>query len=117
MYSDELLKRLASELSGILETAVLLWMHDPVGRDAIVIRQVLLANVTNLDATTEVIGSRTPSQIQVIKQTYNSKFGVFLEQDIEGHSSGDHQNSCLHMSFIFCFGVYQFSVECPGELE
>ena len=78
-------------LSLIFQTAVLLWMHDPAGRDAIVIRQALLADVTSLDAATDVIGSRTPSQIQVIKQIYHSKFGVFLEQDIEGHTTGDHQ--------------------------
>ncbi|XP_022766562.1 annexin D5-like [Durio zibethinus] len=95
MYSDDLLKRLASELSGKLEKAVLLWMHDPAGRDAIVIRQAFLADVTNLDAATEVICSRTPSQIQLIKQIYHSKFGVFLEQDIEGHTSGDHKKLLL----------------------
>lgn len=66
-------------------------MHDPAGRDAIVIRQALLADVTNLNGATEVICSRTPSQIQLIKQNYHSKFGVFLEQDIEGHTSGDHK--------------------------
>ncbi|XVF12233.1 hypothetical protein REPUB_Repub08aG0097500 [Reevesia pubescens] len=95
MYSDDLLKRLASELSGKLEKAVLLWMHDPAGRDAIVIRQAFLADVTNLVAATEVICSRTPSQIQLIKQIYHSKFGVFLEQDIEGHTSGDHKKLLL----------------------
>ncbi|XP_039050553.1 annexin D5-like [Hibiscus syriacus] len=95
MYSEDLLKRLVSELHGKLETAVLLWMHDPAGRDAIVIRQGLLPDVTNLDAATEVICSRTPSQIQTIKQIYQSKFGVFLEQDIERHTSGDHKKLLL----------------------
>ncbi|TYI66001.1 hypothetical protein E1A91_D09G194500v1 [Gossypium mustelinum] len=93
MYSEDLLKRLVSELRGKLETAVLLWMHDPAGRDAIVIRQALLPDLTNLDAATEVICSRTPSQIQLIKQNYQAKFGVFLEQDIERHTSGDHKKA------------------------
>lgn len=78
-------------LSLIFQTAVLLWMHDPAGRDAIVIRQALLPDTINLDAATEVICSRTPSQIQLIKQNYQAKFGVFLEQDIEKHTSGDHK--------------------------
>ncbi|MBA0800919.1 hypothetical protein Gohar_011324 [Gossypium harknessii] len=95
MYSEDLLKRLVSELRGKLETAVLLWMHDPAGRDAIVIRQALLPDLTNLDAATEVICSRTPSQIQLIKQNYQAKFGVFLEQDIERHTSGDHKKLLL----------------------
>ncbi|MBA0558625.1 hypothetical protein Golob_015637 [Gossypium lobatum] len=70
-------------------------MHDPAGRDAVVIRQALLPDLTNLDAATEVICSRTPSQIQLIKQNYQAKFGVFLEQDIERHTSGDHKKLLL----------------------
>ncbi|KHG29092.1 Annexin D5 -like protein [Gossypium arboreum] len=75
MYSEDLLKRLVSELRGKLEA--------------------LLPDLTNLDAATEVICSRTPSQIQLIKQNYQAKFGVFLEQDIERHTSGDHKKLLL----------------------
>lgn len=95
MYSDDLLKRLASELTGKLETSVLLWMHDPVGRDAIIVKQALSAETKNLQAATEVICSRTPSQIQCFKQIYHSKFGVPLEFDIEGQASGDHKKLLL----------------------
>uniref|UniRef100_A0A2N9FCL4 Annexin n=1 Tax=Fagus sylvatica TaxID=28930 RepID=A0A2N9FCL4_FAGSY len=56
MYSDDLLKRLASELTGKLETSVLLWMHDPVGRDAIIVKQALSAETKNLQAATEASG-------------------------------------------------------------
>ncbi|PKI53471.1 hypothetical protein CRG98_026161 [Punica granatum] len=89
IYAEDLLKRLASELSGKLETAVLLWMHDPAGRDAITVRQAFTASVVNLRAATEVICSRTPSQIQVFKQHYYSKFGVHLEHDIESYTNED----------------------------
>ncbi|XVF53749.1 hypothetical protein PTKIN_Ptkin05aG0123900 [Pterospermum kingtungense] len=95
MYSEELVKRLASELSGKLERAVLLWMLDPAERDATVIRQSFLADVTDLGGATEVICSRTPSQIQLIKQIYHSKFGVLLEEDIEGATAGDHMKLLL----------------------
>ncbi|XP_039060518.1 annexin D5-like [Hibiscus syriacus] len=91
LYSEDLLKRLASELHGRLETAMLMWMHDPVGRDAIVIRKGLLPAVIDLCAATEVICSRTPSQIQLIKETYQYKFGVSIEQDIGKHTSGHHK--------------------------
>ncbi|KAE8675513.1 Annexin 5 isoform 3 [Hibiscus syriacus] len=91
MYSEDLLKRLVSELSGKLETAVLLWMHDPAERDATVIRQAFLSDVTNIAGATEVICSRTPSQIQLIKQIYHSKFGILLEEDVAVRTSGDHQ--------------------------
>ncbi|EOY21505.1 Annexin 5 isoform 3 [Theobroma cacao] len=119
MYSDDLSKRLASELSGKLEvpifTAVLLWMHDPAGRDAIVIRQALLADVTNLNGATEVICSRTPSQIQLIKQNYHSKFGVFLEQDIEGHTSGDHKK--LLLAYVSTFRYEGLEVDREMALK
>ncbi|XP_004513341.1 annexin D5-like [Cicer arietinum] len=93
-YSEELSKRLASELTGKLETAVLLWMHDPAGRDAEIIRKSLIVD-RNLEAATEVICSRTPSQLQFLKQLYHSKFGVYLEHEIELNTSGDHQKILL----------------------
>lgn len=95
MYSEELLKRLSKELSGKLETVVLLWMHDLPGRDAIIVRQALTSDTLNLEAATEVICSRTPSQIQVFKQHYHAKFGVHLEHDIELRTSGDHKKLLL----------------------
>ncbi|KAJ1438652.1 OST-HTH/LOTUS domain [Sesbania bispinosa] len=94
IYSEELSKRLASELSGKLETAVLLWMHDPAARDATIIRESLIVN-RNLESATEVICSRTPSQLQYLKQIYHSKFGVYLEHDIDYNTSGDHQKILL----------------------
>lgn len=73
------------------QTAVLLWMHDLPGRDAIIVRQALIADILNLETATEVICSRTSSQIQVFKQHYYAKFGVHLEHDIELRASGDHK--------------------------
>ncbi|XP_030472929.1 annexin D5 [Syzygium oleosum] len=95
MYSEDIFKRLESELTGKLETAVLLWMHDPAGRDAIVVRQAFMASSTNVQAATEVICSRTPTQIQMFKQHYYSKFGVHLEHEIEKYTSGDHKQLLL----------------------
>ncbi|KNA24109.1 hypothetical protein SOVF_018860 [Spinacia oleracea] len=89
LYSEDLLHRLAKELSGKLETAVLLWMDDPATRDAVVVRECLLAD--DLRGTTEVLCSRTPSQIQTLKQIYHSKFGIHLLHDLEYNSSTDHQ--------------------------
>ncbi|KAI3706315.1 hypothetical protein L6452_23964 [Arctium lappa] len=95
MYSDDILKRLSSELSGKLETAVLLWMHDPAGRDAVILRQAFSQDFINLETATEVICSRTSSQLQTLKQIYHSTFGVYLEHDIELQASGDHKKILL----------------------
>ncbi|KAI3823181.1 hypothetical protein L1987_04613 [Smallanthus sonchifolius] len=95
MYSDDILKRLSSELSGKLETAVLLWMHDPAGRDAVILRQALTGDFINLEAVTEIICSRTSSQLQLLTQIYHSTFGTHLEHDIKYQASGDHQKILL----------------------
>ncbi|KAG8382655.1 hypothetical protein BUALT_Bualt05G0099900 [Buddleja alternifolia] len=54
MYSEELTKRLTSELSGDLRKAVLLWLPDPAGRDATIVRQALSDSV-NLKVATEMM--------------------------------------------------------------
>ncbi|XP_076906139.1 annexin D5-like [Bidens hawaiensis] len=95
MYHEDLLKRLASELSGKLETAVLLWMHDLVERDATILKEALYTGFINLGAVTEVICSRTSSQLQVLKQVYHSNFGTYLEHGIEQQALGDHQKILL----------------------
>lgn len=77
-----------------METAVLLWIHDPAGRDAIILRQSLTV-AKNLETATEVICSRTPSQLQYLRQIYHSKFGAYLEHDIERNTSGDHKKILL----------------------
>ncbi|KAI7749202.1 hypothetical protein M8C21_028257 [Ambrosia artemisiifolia] len=91
MYSEDILKRLSSELSGKLETAVLLWMHDPAGRDAVILKQALTREFLNLEAVTEIICSRTSAQLQTLVQIYHSTFGSHLEHDIKHQASGDHE--------------------------
>ncbi|GKV05263.1 hypothetical protein SLEP1_g17295 [Rubroshorea leprosula] len=90
---DDLSKRLKDELTGNLETAVLLWMHDPAERDAFILREAFLRS--SLGTATEIICSRTPSQIQLIKQNYHKKFGIYLEHDIEAATADDHKKLLL----------------------
>ncbi|KAH7549435.1 hypothetical protein JRO89_XS13G0032200 [Xanthoceras sorbifolium] len=89
------MKRLASELTGDFERAVLLWMQNPAERDATLIRNSLTKDSFNPRPANEVICSRTPSMIQSIKQYYYSKFGATLEQDIGRYTTGDHQKLLL----------------------
>ncbi|KAJ6848765.1 annexin D5 [Iris pallida] len=98
MYSEELTTRLSKELSGDLKRAMLLWILDPAGRDATLVRQALSGDVIDLRAATEVLCSRTPTQIQTIKQTYFARFGVYMENDIQYLTTDDHQK--LLLSYI-----------------
>jgi annexin D len=112
-YSEDLLKRLSSELSGKLENAILLWMHDPATRDAIILKQTLTVS-KNLEATTEVICSRTPSQLQYLRQIYHTRFGVYLDHDIERNASGDHKKVRILLSLLVMLYIYLFmSKHCP----
>ncbi|PIN05575.1 Annexin [Handroanthus impetiginosus] len=98
IYSEDLSKRLSSELSGDVKRAILLWMPDPPLRDATIVRKALTGDVIDLKAATEVICSRTPSQIQHFKQIYHARFHAYLEHDIEYRATGDHKQ--LLLSYI-----------------
>ncbi|XP_062029513.1 annexin D5 [Rosa rugosa] len=93
MYSEDFTKRLSSELSGNTKKALLLWMPDPATRDATIVRHALTGS--DHRAATEVICSRTPSQIALFKQVYSSIFNTHLERDIGLYTSGDLKNLLL----------------------
>ncbi|XP_076897120.1 annexin D5-like [Bidens hawaiensis] len=94
MYSEDLSKRLTKELSGNLKKAMILWIPDPARRDAIVLHEALNTNI-DLKAVTEVICSRTPSQLLHLKHLYVSLCGAYLEHHIESQTSGDHEKLLL----------------------
>ncbi|KAM7484741.1 hypothetical protein LguiA_000750 [Lonicera macranthoides] len=95
IYGDELTHHLSSELGGDLKKAVLLWLQDPVGRDATIVRKVLSGDTIDLKVATEVLCSRTPSQLQQLRGVYLTIFGAYLEHDIESQASGDHKKMLL----------------------
>lgn len=92
---------------GLCQKAVLLWVHDPATRDATIVRQALSGDIVDLKAATEVICSRTPSQLQQFKQIYFSRFGTYLEHDIEYQASGDHKKVIHSLSLSLCMCVLQ----------
>ncbi|XP_008454769.2 annexin D5-like [Cucumis melo] len=95
MYHKDLIKHLKSELSGNLEKAVLLWMHDPATRDAVIVKEALCGEPIHLRRATEVLCSRTSTQIQHLRQIYLSMFQSYIEHDIEKSASGDHKKLLL----------------------
>lgn len=94
MYSQDLLKRISSKLSGRFENALLLWMHCPAGRHALILKHTLTVN-KNLDATTQVICSRTPTQLHYLRHIYYTKFSINLQHGIERNTSRDHKKVYL----------------------
>ncbi|KAJ1268483.1 hypothetical protein BS78_07G139000 [Paspalum vaginatum] len=92
---QDLPRRLASELSGHHKRAMLLWVLDPAARDATVLKQALAGDVTDLRAATEVVCSRTPAQLRILRQAYRARFGCDAERDVADRASGDHQRLLL----------------------
>ncbi|XP_044973394.1 annexin D5-like [Hordeum vulgare subsp. vulgare] len=95
IYHQDLYHRLSTELSGNHKKAMLLWVLDPVGRDAAILNQSLNGDITDLRAATEVICSRTPSQLHIMRQAYRARFGCYLEHDVAERTYGDHQKLLL----------------------
>ncbi|KAK6931687.1 Annexin repeat [Dillenia turbinata] len=98
MYSEDLTKRLSSELSGDVKRAILLWMPDPATRDATILHKALLGGdgiAVDARAATEVICSRTSSQLQQLRQVYHALYGAYLEHAIEFSTDGDHKKLLL----------------------
>ncbi|WOG83607.1 hypothetical protein DCAR_0102784 [Daucus carota subsp. sativus] len=95
MHSQELSKRLSSELSGDIKKALILWMQDPATRDATLLKKALSEEKGNLRIVTEIICSRTPSQLQHLRPLYYNMFRVYLENAIENRAHGDHKKMLL----------------------
>ncbi|KAF7808494.1 annexin D5-like [Senna tora] len=86
--SESLTKRISSELHGNIKKAVLLWLDEPATRDAAIARHALTSSLVDNQAITEVICSRTPSQIRRFKEVYLKVYHTHLERDIEDYLSG-----------------------------
>ncbi|XWS22941.1 hypothetical protein CRYUN_Cryun29cG0078800 [Craigia yunnanensis] len=97
-YSDELRKRLSSELTGHLKKVVLLWMHEPGAQDAYIVKNALKGTIKDHKAINEIICSPTSFQIRQHKRAYLTNVGTNLEDDIESEVSGHHKK--LLIAFI-----------------
>ncbi|MBA0809055.1 hypothetical protein Gohar_024739 [Gossypium harknessii] len=70
-------------------------MHEPGERDAFILKKALKGAVKDQKAVTEIVCSRTPSQIGQLKRAYFSNVGSNLEDDIEAELSGEHKKLLL----------------------
>ncbi|GJS70283.1 annexin D5-like protein [Tanacetum coccineum] len=103
MYSEMFINRLdgLSSVSGNLKIAVMLWRLDPAERDAQYLKNVLATDFINLETATEIICSRTSSQLQTVRQVYHPidptelAFRNYLEQDIKDQATGNHRKILL----------------------
>ena len=88
MFGKDLIKDLSSALSGHLEQVVCGLMFPPADFDAYELHHAMSGLGTDEHAMIEILASRTPSQIKLIKESYHRMYGKHLEQAITGDTSG-----------------------------
>jgi len=94
-YNEDLVKRLQSELSGNLQEACIGSFMTPTEYDAYCLNGALKGIGTKEGVLNEIIGSRTPQELQAIKQVYAANYGEMLENHVASDTSGDYQKLLL----------------------
>ena len=94
-YNEDLVTRLQSELSGDFKEAVIGSFMTPAEYDAYCLNGAMKGLGTKEGVLTEIIGSRTPQELQAIKQVYAANYGELLENAVIGDTSGDYKNLLL----------------------
>ncbi|KAK1383307.1 Annexin [Heracleum sosnowskyi] len=84
-----------SSSRSFIEKAVLLWLQDSATRDATLLKKAFCEDRLNLRVATEIICSRTSSQIQQLKPLYFNMYRVYLEHEIEHQTHGHHKKMLL----------------------
>ena len=94
-YNEDLVTRLQSELSGDFKEAAMGSFMTPSEYDAYCLNGAMKGLGTKEGVLTEIIGSRTPQELQAIKQVYAANYGELLENHIASDTAGDHQKLLL----------------------
>ena len=99
-YNEDLVSRLQSELSGDFKDSAVGSFMTPTEYDCYCLNGAMKGLGTKEGVLNEIIGSRTPQELQAIKQVYAANYGETLENAVAGDTSGDHQK--LLLSLLQC---------------
>ena len=94
-YNEDLVGRLQSELSGDFKEATMGSFMTPTEYDAYCLNGAVKGIGTREGVLTEIIGSRTPQELQAISQVYAANYGETLDKAIASDTSGDYQKLLL----------------------
>ena len=94
-YNEDLIKRLQDELSGDFREAAVGSFMTPTEYDAYCLNGAIKGLGTKEGVLSEIIGSRSPQELQAIKQVYGANYGEPLENAIAGDTSGEYQKLLL----------------------
>ncbi|XP_068960984.1 annexin A5 [Petaurus breviceps papuanus] len=91
LFGRDLLDDLKSELTGKFEKLIVALMKPARLYDAYELKHALKGAGTNEKVLTEILASRTPEELEGIKQAYEEEYGSSLEDDVIGDTSGYYQ--------------------------
>ncbi|GAB1287471.1 Annexin A5 [Apodemus speciosus] len=91
LFGRDLLDDLKSELTGKFEKLIVAMMKPSRLYDAYELKHALKGAGTDEKVLTEIIASRTPEELNAIKQVYEEEYGSNLEDDVVGDTSGFYQ--------------------------
>jgi protein required for attachment to host cells len=91
LYNKDLIKDLKGELNGKLETAIVALFKDPIEYDVETLKNSMKGAGTDEDTLIEVLISRPPEILEIIKKEYKKKYNKELVDDVKSDIKGDLQ--------------------------
>ena len=99
-FGRDLIEDLKSELHGKFEDAMIALFTEPIEYDADQLRAGMKGMGTNEDTLIEIIASRTPQVLRLVKEKYKQKYKRDLEEDVKKETHGTLQH--LLISLLQC---------------
>lgn len=89
LFQRDLVKDFTDETSGKFRDVLLAICQEPAELDAKLVRQAVKGLGTDEDLLSEVICTRTPTELKAAADSYQRQFSRNMEGDIKGDTSGD----------------------------
>ena len=99
-FGRDLIEDLKSELHGKFEDAMIALFTEPIEYDCDELRGAMKGAGTNEDTLIEIIASRTPQVLRLVKEKYKQKYKRDLEEDVKKETSGTLRH--LLISLLQC---------------
>ena len=99
-FGRDLIEDLKSQLHGKFEDAMIALFTEPIEYDADQLRAGMKGMGTNEDTLIEIIASRTPQVLRLVKEKYKQKYKRDLEEDVKKETHGTLQH--LLISLLQC---------------
>ena len=99
-FGRDLIEDLKSELHREFEDAMIALFTEPIEYDADQLRAGMKGMGTNEDTLIEIIASRTPQVLRLVKEKYKQKYKRDLEEDVKKETHGTLQH--LLISLLQC---------------